>query len=107
MEFLNGITFGQLSATLNILFVLLITSYLFNRAIENEGNRAEGQDWKLVVIGVFYTQVAIGVLDTILPCLNAFILGLIAYCVSGFPMAYGAHMRHKEVLRRVDKALNE
>ncbi len=106
MEFLNGITFGTLSATLNILFVLLIISYLFNKGIEKAGNHAEGWDWLLVVIGVSYTQIAIGLLDTILHW-NAFFIGILAYSVSGFPMIYGAYMRHKEMRGRAEKALNE
>jgi heme A synthase len=106
MEFLNGITFGKLSATLNILFMLLILSYALNLWIDKTGNRAEGMDWILVVIGVFYTQLAVGLLDTFLNW-NAFWLGMLAYSVSGFPMVWGAHMRHEEMLRRFDKALKE
>lgn len=106
MEFINGITFGTLSATLNILFVLLIISYLFNRGIEKAGNRAEGWDWLLVVIGVSYTQIAVGLLDKILSW-NAFFIGMLAYGVSGFPMIYGAYMRHRERRGRAEKALNE
>ena len=103
---MNGITFGQLSDTLNILFLLLFTSYVFNKWIDGAGIRAEGITWQLVAIGVFYTQLGIGALDLILGW-NAFYLGMLAYPVSGFPMAYGAYMRNREMQTRADKALNE
>lgn len=103
---MNGITLGQLSDVLNILLVLLVLSYLFNRHIDRMGTRAEGETWKLVVIGVFYTQAAIGLLDLILNW-NAFIIGILAYSVSGFPMAYGAHQRTREMQKRADRALKE
>lgn len=106
LRFMNGHSFGTFSATLNILFLLLIISYFFDRAITKAGNRAEGWDWALVVVGVTYTQLAIGLLDTILNW-NAFFLGTLAYGVSGFPMIYGAYTRHKEMRGRADKALNE
>lgn len=106
LGFLNGTTFGRFSATLNILFALLIISYFFNRWIEKAGHDAEGRDWLLVVIGVTYTQLAIGLLDQILDW-NAFFIGMLAYCVSGFPMIAGAYLRNKEVQGRARKALNE
>src|SRR5690349_15302718 len=85
MEFINGMYFGSISGALVILLSLLITSYFFNREIEKEGNRLEGWDWLLVVIGVTYTQVGIGLLDILLDW-NAFFIGMLAYSVSGFPM---------------------
>lgn len=106
MDFINGSTFGQISAVLNILFVLLIISYFFNRKIEKAGSEAEGWSWLLVVIGVSYTQLAIGLLDKILNW-NAFFIGMLAYAVSGFPMMYGAYMRYKEMHERARRALNE
>ena len=106
LGFMNGQAFGRFSAVLNILFLLLIISYFFNRAIEKAGNHAEGWDWLLVVIGVTYTQAAIGLLDTILNW-NAFFLGVLAYSVSGFPMINGAYMRHKEMQGRARKAIYE
>jgi len=105
-DFINGSTFGQLSATLNILFILLIASYFFNRRIEKAGSDAEGWSWLLVVIGVFYTQLAVGLLDAVLDW-NAFFIGMLAYSVSGFPMMHGAYQRHKEMQGRARKALNE
>jgi len=105
-SFMNGQSFGRFSAVLNILFLLLIISYFFNRWIEKAGHDAEGQDWLLVVIGVFYTQLAIGLLDQILDW-NAFFIGMLAYSVSGFPMIYGAYVRNKEMQGRARKALNE
>lgn len=101
-----GIDFGQLSAVINILFLLLIASYLFNKRIEKAGNRTEGWDWLLVVIGTTYTQIAIGVLDLVLDW-NAFFIAMLAYCVSGFPMAYGAYLRHRERRGRAEQALRE
>jgi len=106
LSFVNGKPFGAISATLNILFALLIISYLFNKEIEKEGNRLEGWDWLLVVIGVFYTQLAIGLLDQILDW-NAFWLGLLAYSVSGFPMVAGAYQRHREMQGRARKAIHD
>lgn len=106
MDFINGSTFGTVSAVLNVLFLLLITSYFFNRRIEVAGSGAEGWSWLLVVIGVSYTQLAIGLLDKILDW-NAFFIGMLAYAVSGFPMMYGAYMRYQEMQGRARKALNE
>lgn len=103
---MNGITFGQLSDTLTILFLLLVASYLFDQSITRAGTRAEGTTWQLVVIGVLYTQLAIGLLDVILGW-NAFYLGMLAYAVSGFPMAHGAHQRNQELLERAKKASQE
>jgi heme A synthase len=103
---MNGITSGQLSDVLTILFGLLVASYLFDQSITRAGTRAEGTTWQLVVIGVLYTQLAIGLLDLILNW-NAFYLGLLAYSVSGFPMAYGAHLRNRELLERAKKASQE
>jgi heme A synthase len=103
---MNGTTFGTISETINILLVLLVTSYLFDQQITKAGTRAEGHTWQLVVIGVFYTQCAIGLLDLILNW-NAFFIGMLAYSVSGFPMIYGAYARNKEMQKRADKALKE
>jgi len=103
---MNGLTFGQLSGTLNVLLGLFVFSYLFDQQITKAGTRAEGRTWQLVVIGVFYTQVAIGLLDLIWDW-NAFWLGMLAYSVSGFPMIYGAYMRNKDMQKRADEALKE
>lgn len=103
---MNGITFGQLSEIFIILVLLFTGSCFFNRYIEKAGLNAEGQSWKLVVIGVFYTQVAIGLLDMILPW-NAFFIGMLAYIASGSPMAYGARLRHQDMLRRAHQAARE
>lgn len=103
---MNGLIFGKLSDTLSILLVLLVASYMFDQQITKAGTRAEGQSWKLVVIGVFYTQLAIGLLDVILGW-NAFFLGMLAYTVSGFPMIYGAHKRNQDMQQRADRALKE
>ena len=91
---------------INILIALSILSYHFNQRIEDAGHRKEGWDWLLVVIGVFYTQAAVGLLDLLLDW-NAFFIGMLAYAASGAPMAYGAHRRHKDMQQRADKALNE
>lgn len=106
MDFMNGSTFGQLSAVLNILFALLIASYFLNFWIDRAGLDAEGSSWKLVVIGVSYTLVGIGLLDKVLDW-NAFFIGILAFAVSGFPMIYGAQMRNKEMAARARTALNE
>ena len=103
---MNGLTLGQLPEIFSILALLLVTSFFFNKYIEKEGLNAEGKSWQLVVIGVFYTQIAIGCLDIILSW-NAFFIGMLAYTASGIPMAYGAHMRHKDMQRRAFKATKE
>ena len=106
MKILNGMSFGQLSAIVNVLLALLILSWCFNRYIEKAGASIEGWDWLLVAIGVTYTQMAVGLLDLLLPW-NAFYLGMLAYSVSGFPMIRGAYLRHKETHARAKKALHE
>lgn len=103
---MNGIDLGTISEVLVILSVLFVFSHFYNRKIESAGSQLEGWSWLLVVIGVFYTQLAIGLLDLILPW-NAFYLGMLAYTVSGFPMIYGAYCRHQETQERARKALNE
>lgn len=105
-SFINGSIFGTISAVLNVLFALLIASYFLNLWIEKAGHAAEGADWKLVVIGVFYTLVGMGMLDQVLDW-NAFFIGMLAFSVSGFPMIYGAYKRNQEVKERARKALNE
>lgn len=105
-SFINGSTFGTISACLNILFLLLFASYFLNLWIDKSGNDAEGSSWKLVVIGVSYTLLGIGLLDKVLDW-NAFFIGMLAFTVSGFPMSYGAHVRNKEMTARARKALNE
>lgn len=103
---MNGIDFGVVSEVLVILLILFLISHFYNRMIAEAGNRLEGLDWLLVVIGVSYTQAAIGLLDLFLPW-NAFFIGLLAYSASGAPMIYGAYCRHQEAQERARKALNE
>jgi hypothetical protein len=103
---MNGLAFGTFSEIFNILVVLLVTSYLFDQWITRAGIKVEGKAWVLVVIGVSYTQVAVGLLDLILPW-NAFYLGMLAYSVSGFPMIYGALRRHQDMQKRAERALKE
>lgn len=103
---MNGIDLGRLSEVLLILLVMFFISHFYNQKITAAGNRIEGFDWLLVVIGVFYTQIGIGLLDLILPW-NSFFLGLMAYSFSGLPMMCGAYQRHQEAQERARKALNE
>lgn len=104
MESIIGNVYGELSVTLLILLVLLITSILYNKWIEKVGALAEGWSWLLVVIGVSYTLIAIGLLDLVLDW-NAGFIGLLAFAVSGFPMAYGGIQRYLDMQRRAQKAI--
>lgn len=101
-----GIDLGKVLEALVVLWVLFTTSYFYDRMIADMGNKLEGFDWLLVVIGVFYTLVAIGLLDVLLEW-NAFFIGALAFGVSGLPMMNGAHKRHNEAISRARKALNE
>jgi len=101
-----GIDLGKLLDVLIVLWALLTTSYFYNRKITDTGNKLEGWDWLLVVIGVSYTLIAIGLLDLFLDW-NAFFIGLLAFGVSGFPMMDGARRRHSETMSRARKAINE
>ena len=98
----NGL--GTLLAVALILLVLLVVSILFNKQIERAGNTIEGWSWLLVVIGVSYTLLAIGLLDLVLNW-NAGLLGLLAFSVSGAPMAYGGLQRYQDMQRRSQKAV--
>ncbi len=98
---------GALPATLLILLVLLMVSVLYNRQIEKAGNSIEGWSWLLVVIGVAYTLIAITLLDLVLPEWNAGLIGLLAFSVAGFPMAYGGIQRYIEMHNRTKKAMHE
>ena len=103
---MNGCECGTVSVIANILFVLLIASYLYNKLVEKIGNKAEGWVWLEVVIGVLATLAAIGVLDTLLDW-NAFFLGLLAFSVSGAPMIVGAAKRFLDANQRAHKAMKE
>ncbi len=86
---MNGSTFGAVSAVVNILLVLFIFGFLYNRWIESLGAHGEGWSWLQVVGGVFVTLVGTGLLDLFLDW-NAFFVGFLAFAASGAPMAYGA-----------------
>ncbi len=103
---MNGMTLGAISVGLNILTALLIFAYFYDRKIASMGADGEGWAWLQVVIGVFVTLIAIGLLDVILPW-NAFFIGLLAFAVSGGPMSYGAYKRHQEAAGRARKAMHE
>lgn len=97
---------GQIAGVLLILIVLFLLSHYFNKWIEHSGNKIEGLDWLLVVIGVTYTQAAVGLLDILLDW-NAFFIGMLAYAASGFEMIRGAMRRDRDAVARARKALNE
>lgn len=104
---MNGPISGQVWGVAAILAALFMISHFYNKGIENAGNAIEGWDWLLVVIGVTYTQAAVGLLDLLLPGWNAFFLGMLAYTASGFEMIRGAYLRNRETRERARKALNE
>ena len=98
-----GIDLGKVLGVLIVSWVLFTTSYIFDRKITDLGNKLEGYDWLLVVIGVSYTLVAIGILDIFLDW-NAFFIGALAFAVSGIPMMHGAQQRNNEAQARARKA---
>ncbi len=106
MNVMNGSTFGAISVVINILLVLFLFAFFYDRTITNLGSRAEGWAWLQVVIGVFITLIGIGLLDLILSW-NAFFMGLLAFVASGAPMCYGAYRRHQEAQARARKAMSE
>jgi hypothetical protein len=95
--------FGQNSEILNILLLLFIFGYLFDKSITKMGNRTEGFSWLMVVVGVAVTQIGVGALDMLLDW-NALFLGALAYLASGLPMIRGAIKRHAEEQQRAIKA---
>ena len=103
---MNGIPFGTLQV-IAVLTVLFLFAFFYDRWVAGMGASGEGLAWAQVVGGVFITLVAIGVLDVLLPDWNAFFTGLMAFAVSGFPMAFGAKTRHDEAMGRARKAMKE
>jgi heme A synthase len=103
---MNGIDYGRLSVIINILLLLFIFSYFFNKKIESLGHNTEGWTWLTVVIGVGVTQVGVGLLDLVLNW-NAFYIGILAYTASGSPMIYGALLRYIEKRERARKAMSD
>lgn len=101
-----GIDSGNVLAVLIVLWALFTTSYFFDCKITALGNKLEGLDWVLVVIGVSYTLIGIGILDLVLQW-NAFFISALAFGVSGFPMMHGAAMRHNETKARARKAISD
>ena len=106
MENMNGITFGTFSAVINILLALLIFSFFFNLTITKNAAKVEGWSWLLVVIGNFVTLLGMGALDLLLDW-NALFIGLLAFSVSGAPMAWGAWKRNQDATERAIKAAKE
>lgn len=102
-----GTDLGTISVVAVILILLFAFSLWFNSKIEQLGPSAEGFAWLEVVIGVFVTLIAIGLLDLVLPHWNAFFIGLMAFVASGLPMSYGAYNRHREAVGRFLKAMKE
>jgi len=103
---MNGIEYGRVSVTVNVLLLLFIFGYLYNKKIEELGHLAEGWTWLQVVIGVIVTQIGAGLLDTVLEW-NALFLGALAFAASGLPMVYGAVLRYLDERERTRKAIHE
>jgi len=103
---MNGIPFGTLQVIV-VLVALFLFAFWYDRWISGMGASGEGLAWAQVVGGVFITLIAIGILDILLPSWNAFFTGLMAFAVSGFPMAYGAKARHDEAMGRARQAMKE
>jgi hypothetical protein len=104
---MNGTVLGTFSVVVVILMLLFVFALWFNSKIEKLGPTAEGFAWLEVVIGVFVTLIAIGLLDLVLPQWNAFFLGLIAFAASGLPMSVGAYNRHKDAIGRFLQAMKD
>jgi hypothetical protein len=100
---INGMGLGQHSEVFNILLLLVIFGYLFDKMITKMGNKAEGYSWLMVVFGVAVTQIGAGMLDLILNW-NALFVGGLAYMASGLPIIRGAILRHLEEKERAHKA---
>ena len=106
MENMNGITFGTLSAVINILLALFLFALFYNWLITKNAAKVEGWSWLLVAIGTLVTLAGMGALDLVLDW-NAFLIGLLAFAVSGAPMAWGAWKRHQDANERAIKAAKE
>lgn len=106
MDFSIGSTFGVVSVVVNVLLVLSVFSYFYDRKIASLGARGEGWAWLQVVGGVFVTLIGIGLLDLVLDW-NAFFTSLLAFAASGWPMMRGAYLRYREAMERAEKAAKE
>ena len=102
-----GTDLGTISVVAVILIVLSVFALWFNSKIEKLGPTAEGFVWFEVVIGVFVTLIGIGLLDLVLPHWNAFLIGLMAFVASGWPMIVGAYSRHKDAIGRFLQAMKD
>jgi heme A synthase len=102
-ENIIGMGLGQHSEGINILLLLVIFWYLFDKMITKMGFKAEGYSWLMVVFGVVVTQIGAGMLDLILNW-NALFVGGLAYTASGLPIIRGAILRHLEEKERAHKA---
>lgn len=88
----NWRIFGALSVYIG----LFTTSLLYDRCVHwLEVNRhADGRTAYLVVFGVAYTLLGLGLVDIFLPYLNAGLLALSVFAVSGLPMIIGSKSRY-------------
>ena len=89
---MNGFDLGTVSEVVVILAALFTFALWYDRKVTHVGTRGEGFIWLQVVLGVFVTLIAMGLLDWLLPW-NAFFIGLLAFSVSGAPMSWGAYQR--------------
>ena len=88
----NWRIFGALSVYIG----LFTASLLYDRLVHwLEVNRhADGRTAYLVVFGVAYTLLGLGIVDALLPSLNAGLLALSAFALSGLPMIIGSKNRY-------------
>lgn len=100
---MNGTGLGDVLGVVFVLVLLALFGYFYDREITRLGNQIEGFVWLSVVIGVFVTLIAMGILDVLLNW-NSFFIGFIAYAASGSPMVCGAIIRFLDERDRARKA---
>lgn len=88
----NWRIFGALSVYIGLFTI----SLLYDRLVHwLEVNRhADGRTAYLVVIGVAYTLLGLGLVDIFLPNINAGLLAFSAFALSGLPMIIGSRNRY-------------
>lgn len=94
---------GELIGLISVVIGLDVFGWWYDGFVARleERHHDEGETALLVVCGVSVTLVGVGLMDAIVPALNAGLTGLVCFAASGFPMVYGSKKRYWQ--RREDE----